>query len=72
MSHSGSSYYEGVRAVERRNITTDLVATLEEAVPELRRLERSWAARGVALYSLDLKRHRELAERLLRILRQAR
>jgi hypothetical protein len=69
--HSGPGYYAGVRTVERRNVTTDLQAALEEAVPELRRLERRWLARGVPLYGLDLRRHRQLAEKLLAILQEA-
>jgi len=71
VSHSGPGYYAGVRAQERHNLTTDLRGALEEAVPELRRLERSWVDRRALTYALDLRRHRQLAERLLAILQEA-
>jgi len=62
--------YPDVVRVERGNLTTDLREALEEAVPELQRLERRWLDRGTPLYALDLRRHRQLAEKLLMVLRQ--
>jgi len=70
VSHRGP-YARDMARFERHTVRVDLVAALEESIPELQRLERSWVARGTPLYALDLRRHRQLAERLLAVLRGA-